>query len=127
MKALFILDSTSTQESKTVQTFMKRGLTFFVPSNVWPSSLPYMNHCDYCLRSDVGKASKTRPCNSVASLRTSFSPSFCTIKERPAMHFRARTQEVVNAKGKMFVLVHLIKIIKQTSRYSLLFLFISKF
>ena len=103
MKVMFIQDSAPAHGSKTVQTFLKRKIPLFVPSNIWPSSSPDLNRCDYWLWGDVEKVSNSQPHNSVASLKTSIRQAFCTIKEESVIKacsaFRARIQQVVDAEG----------------------------
>ena len=43
IKVIFIQDSAPAHRSKTVQKFLKRELPLFVPSTIWPSSLPDLN------------------------------------------------------------------------------------
>ena len=103
MKVMFIQDSAPAHGSKTVQTFLKREIPLFVPSNIWPSSSPDLNPCEYWLWGDVEKVSNFRPHNSVTSLKTSIRRAFRTIKEESVIKacsaFRARIQQVVDAEG----------------------------
>lgn len=103
MKVMFVQDSAPAHGSKTVQTFLKREIPLFVPSNVWPSSSPDLNPCDYWLWGDVEKVSNSQPHNTVASLKTSIKRAFRIIKEESVIKacraFRGRIQQVVDAEG----------------------------
>ena len=46
---MFVQDSAPAHRAKTVREFLKKQLYFFVRKDVWPSSSPDLNPCDYWL------------------------------------------------------------------------------
>ena len=103
MKVMFIQDSAPAHGSKTVQKFLKRELPLFVPSTIWPSSLPDLNPCDYWLWGNVEKVSNAQPHSGVVFLKTSIRRAIKTIKKESVIKacrsFRACIQQVVHAKS----------------------------
>ena len=67
---MFVEDSAPAHEAKTVREFLKKQLPLFVRKDVWPSSSPDLNPCDYWLRSKVEKMSNNKPHNTVESLKS---------------------------------------------------------
>ena len=50
---MFVQDSASAHRAKTVREFLKKQLPFFVRKDIWPSSSPDLNPCDYWLKAKL--------------------------------------------------------------------------
>ena len=48
-KVMLVQDSAPAHEAKKVQNFLKENLPLMVPKDIWPSSSPDLNVCDYWL------------------------------------------------------------------------------
>ena len=73
---MFVQDSAPAHRAKTIREFLKKQLSFFVRKDVWPSSLPDLNPCDYCLWSEVEKMSNNKPHNTVSQIFSEHSDHF---------------------------------------------------
>ena len=67
---MFVQDSAPAHGGKTVREFLKKQLPLFVQKDVWPSSSPNLNPCDYWLWSKVEKMSNNKPHNTIESLKS---------------------------------------------------------
>ena len=103
-KVMFIWDSTSAHGSKKVQTFFRTKLPHFVLSDIWPSSLPGLNPCDYWLWGRVEKVSNACPHNKVVSFKTFIKQAFHSIKQESAVKachsFRSHIQQLIDTEGR---------------------------
>ena len=48
-KVMLVQDSAPAHRAKKVQDFLKENLPLMVPKDIWPSSSPDLNVCDYWL------------------------------------------------------------------------------
>jgi hypothetical protein len=102
-KVMFVQDSAPAHGSKAVQEFLKAELPNFVPKEVWPSSSPDLNPCDFWLWGAVEVKSNAAPHNTIASLKRSIKRELLSIKPDEARtacaSFRKRITEVIAANG----------------------------
>ena len=67
---MFFQVSAPAHGAKIVREFLKKLLPLFVRKDVWPSSSPDLNLCNYWLWSKVEKISYNKPHNTVESLKS---------------------------------------------------------
>ena len=70
-KVMLVEDSAPVHGAKQVQTYLKENLPLFVLKDIWPSSSPDLNVCDYWLFSVIERKSNINPHSNVNSLKTS--------------------------------------------------------
>ena len=102
-QVMFVQDSAPAHGSKTVQDYLQQKMPLFVPKDMWPSSSPDLNPCDFWLWGVIEEDSNAAPHNSVDSLKVAIRSAFRSIKavnvKRACAVFRGRIQKVVAASG----------------------------
>ena len=75
-KVMFVQDSAPAHGTKKVQDFLKEKLPLKVPNEIWPSSSPDLNVCDYWLFGVIEGESNVTSHPSVNSLKAAFRRAF---------------------------------------------------
>lgn len=100
---MLIQDSAPAHGAKKVQDFLKENLPLFVPKDIWPSSSPDLNVCDYWLFGVIEGESNVTSHPSVNSLKTAIRQAFRNLDpedvKRSCSRFRSRISQIIDAKG----------------------------
>ena len=75
-KAMLVQDSAPAHGAKNVQDILKENLPLMVPNDIWPSSSPDLNVCDYWLFGVIEGESNVISHPSVNSLKASIRRAF---------------------------------------------------
>ena len=102
-KVMLVQDSAPAHGAKQVQTYLKENLPLFVPKDIWPSSSPDLNDCDYWRFRVIERKSNVNPDFNVnsrkASIRRAFSNLDADEVKRSCSKFRRRISKIFVAKG----------------------------
>ena len=102
-KVMLVQDSAPAHGAKKVQDFLKENLPLMVPNDVWPSSSPDLNACDYWLFVVIEGKSNVTPHPSVNSLKASIRRALGNLDpedvKRSCSGFRSRISQIIDAKG----------------------------
>ena len=102
-QVMFVQDSAPAHGSRTVQDYLKQKMPLFVPKDMWPSSSPDLNPCDYWMWGVIEAHSNAVAHNSVNNLKDAIRSAFRSVKaaqvKRACTAFRGRIQKVVAARG----------------------------
>ena len=102
-KVMLVQDSVPAQGAKQVQTYLKENLPLFVPKDIWPSSSPDLNVCDYWLFRVIERKSNVNPHSNVNSLKASIRRAFRNLDadevKRSCSKFCQRISKIIVAKG----------------------------
>ena len=100
-KVILVQDSAPTHGAKKVQDFLKENLPLMVPKDIWPSSFPDLNVCDYWMFGVIEPYVTSHP--SVNSLKASIRRAFRNLDpedvKRSCSRFRSRISQIIDAKG----------------------------
>ena len=101
-KVMLVQDSVPAHGAKQVQTYLKENLPLFVPKDIWPSSSPDLNVCDYWLFSMIERKSNINPHSNVNSLKASIRRAFWNLDadevKRSCSKFCQRISKIIIAK-----------------------------
>ena len=75
-KVMLFQDSARAHRAKKVQDFLKENLPLMVPKDIWPSSSPDLNVCDYWLFGVIEGKSNVTSHSSVNSLKAAIRRAF---------------------------------------------------
>ena len=102
-KVMLVQDSAPAHGAKKVQDFLKENLPLFVPKDIWPSSSPDLNVCDYWLFGVIEGQSNVSPHPNVNSLKAAIQRAFRNLDpdeiKRSCSRFRQRISKIIDAKG----------------------------
>ena len=102
-KVMLVQDSAPAHGAKKVQDFLKENLPLMVPKDIWPSSSPDLNVCDYWLFGVIEGESNATSHPSVNSLKAAIRRAFRNLDpedvKRSCSRFRSRISQIIDAKG----------------------------
>jgi transposase len=102
-KVMFVQDSAPAHGSKMVQQYLREQLPLFVSKDIWPSSSPDLNPCDFWMWGVVEAKSNATPHNSVKALQAAIVKAFKSITVDEAKNacsaFRGRIEKIIAADG----------------------------
>ncbi|KAF2362962.1 Homeobox domain-like [Trinorchestia longiramus] len=102
-KVMLVQDSAPAHGAKKVQDFLKENLPLMVPKDIWPSSSPDLNVCDYWLFGVIEEKSNITSHPSVNSLKSAIRRAFRNLDpedvKRSCSRFRSRISQIIDAKG----------------------------
>ena len=102
-KVMLVQDSAPAHGAKKVQDFLKENLPLMVPKDIWPSSSPDLNVCDYWLFGVIEGESNVTSHPSVNSLKAAIRRAFRNLDpedvKRSCSRFRSRISQIIDAKG----------------------------
>lgn len=102
-KVMLVQDSAPAHGAKKVQDFLKENLPLMVPKDIWPSSSPDLNVCDYWLFGVIEGKSNVTSHSSVNSLKAAIRRAFRNLDpedvKRSCSRFRSRISQIIDAKG----------------------------
>ena len=102
-KVMLVQDSAAAHGAKKVQTYLKENLPMFVPKDIWPSSSPDLNVCDYWLFSVIEGQSNFIPHPNLNSLKAAIRRAFRNLDadelKRSYSRFRQRISKIIAANG----------------------------
>ena len=78
-KVMLVQDSAPTHGAKKVQDLLKESLPLMVPKDIWLSSFPDLNVCDYWLFGVIERESNVASHSSVNSLKVTIHGAFCNL------------------------------------------------
>ena len=81
-KVMLVQDSAPAHGAKKVQDFLKENLPLMVPKDIWPSSSPDLNVCDYWLFGVIEGTSNVTSHPSVNSLKAAIRRGFRILTPR---------------------------------------------
>ena len=81
-KLMLVQDSAPEHGAKKVQNFLKENLPLMVPKDIWPSSSPDLNVCDYWLFGVIEGKSNVTSHPSVNSLKASIRRAYRNLEPR---------------------------------------------
>lgn len=91
---MLVQDSAPAHGAKKVQDFLKENLPLMVPKDIWPSSSPDLNVCDYWLFGVIEGESNVTSHPSVNSLKAAIRRAFRNldpeVKKKGVVHGFAR-------------------------------------
>ena len=102
---LVVQDSEPAHEAKKVQdgSVLKFNLPWMVPKDIWPSSSPDLNVCDYWLFGVIEGKSNVTSHPSVNSLKAFIRRAIRNLDpedvKRSCSRFRSRISQIIDAKG----------------------------
>ena len=101
-KVMLVQDSEPVHGAKKVQDFLKENLPLMVPKDIWPSSSPDLNVCDYWLFGVIEGKSNVTSHPSVNSLKASIRRAFRNLDpedvKRSCSRFRSRISQIIDTK-----------------------------
>ena len=102
-KVMLVQDSAPAHGAKKVQDFLNENLPLMVSKDIWLSSLPDLNVCDYWLFGVIEGYSNVNSHPSVNSLKASIRQAFRNLDpevvKRSCSRFRSRSSQIIDAKG----------------------------
>ena len=105
-EVMLVQGSALAHGAKQVQTYLKENLPLFVPKDIWPSSSPDLNFCDYWLFSVIERKSYVNPHSDVNSLKAPIRRAFRNLDvdegKRSCLKFRLRISKIIVAKGESY-------------------------
>lgn len=100
---MLVQDSVPAHGAKKVQDFLKENLPLMVPKDIWPSSSPDLNVCDYWLFGVIEGESNVTSHPSVNSLKAAIRRAFRNLDpedvKRSCSRLRSRISQIIDAKG----------------------------
>lgn len=101
---MLVQDSVPAHGAKKVQDFLKENLPLMVPKDIWPSSSPDLNVCDYWLFGVIEGESNVTSHPSVNSLKAAIRRAFRNLdpevkKKRSCSRLCSRISQIIDAKG----------------------------
>ena len=97
-KVMLVQDSAPAHGAKKVQDFLKENLPLMVPKDIWPSSSPDLNVCDYWLFGVIEGKSNVTSHPSVNSLKAAIRRAFRNLDpedvKMSCSRFRSRIQNI---------------------------------
>ena len=102
-KVMLVQDSAPVHGAKQVQTYLKENVPLFVLKDIWPSSSPDLNVCNYWLFSVIERKSNVNPYCNVNSLKACIRRAFQNLDadevKRNCSKFWQRISKIIVAKG----------------------------
>ena len=102
-KVMLVQDSAPAHGAKKLQDFLKENLPLMVPKDIWPSSSPDLNVCDYWLFGVIEGTSNVTSHPSVNSLKAAIRRGFRNLDpedvKRSCSRFRSRISQIIDANS----------------------------
>ena len=102
-KVMLVQDSAPAYGAKKVQDFLKENHPLRAPKDIWPSSSPDLNVCDYWLFGVIEGKSNVTSHPIVNSLKAAIRRAFRNLDpedvKRSCSRFRSRISQIIDTKG----------------------------